>query len=84
MLERLRKGWPDRESRTCYDSAWMFDQNFGSRETRWLKWFMIPTTICALAGLWPENRTVAFIGWAGGMVGIAIARYRLTKGRRGD
>ena len=61
----------------------MFDQDFGSRATRWLKWFMLAMLVYALSSLWPDNRVVAIIGMAGAVAGIAIARNRIAKSRKG-
>ena len=82
MLERLVSQRSARDRRTCYDSAGMFEQNFGSRGTRWLKWFMAAMVIYAVTSLWPENRTVAIIGAVCAVVGIGIARRQIAKGRR--
>jgi hypothetical protein len=62
----------------------MFEQNFGSRGTRWLKWFMVAMVIYAITSFWPDNRMVAIIGLACAGIGIAIARHQIAKGRRGN
>jgi hypothetical protein len=62
----------------------MFEQNFGSRASRWLKWFMGAAAIYAVASLWPDNQTIAIIGAVCAAVGIWIARRQIVKGRRGE
>ena len=62
----------------------MFDQNFGSSSTRWLKWFIAVMAIYAVTSIWPENRILAVIGLVFASVGITLARRQIAKGRRGE
>jgi cell division protein FtsB len=80
--------WPNRtrtpDGGTCYYPAWMFEQNFGSSATRWLKWFLAAMVVYAITTFWPEHRTIQMIGAVAASLGIAIARRQISKGRRGD
>jgi hypothetical protein len=62
----------------------MFEQNFGSSATRWLKWFMAAMVIYAVSTFWPEDRTITVLGAIAAYLGIAIARRQISKGRKGD
>jgi hypothetical protein len=62
----------------------MFEQNFGASSTRWLKWFIAAMAVYAVTTIWPDNKTIALIGLAFVSAGIAIARWQISKGRKGE
>ncbi len=62
----------------------VFEQNFGERSTRWLKWFIAAMSIYAVTTIWPGNRTIAVIGLVFASFGIAAARRQIKKSRKGD
>jgi hypothetical protein len=60
----------------------VFEQNYGSKGTRWLYWFMGAMIAYALSTLWPENRTAVSLGGGFAALGVGIARYQISKARR--
>jgi hypothetical protein len=77
-VRALRRSW------TWYDPASMFDQEFGSGATRWLKWFMGVAGVYAFVTLLPESPIT--VGLAGILCAaiLGIMRYQIAKGKRGD
>jgi hypothetical protein len=61
----------------------MFEQNFGSQGSRWLKWFMLAMVLYAITTFWPKNRTLETIGVLGAGIGISIVRDQIIKRRSG-
>jgi hypothetical protein len=62
----------------------MFDQNFGSGGTRWLKWFMGVVVIYVFVTLLPESPIA--VGAAGILCAaiLGIMRYQIAKGKKGE
>jgi len=60
----------------------MFDQNYGSKTTRWLYWFIAAMAIYALSTLWSHVRIAAWIGACVAAFGISLARREIRRNRR--
>jgi hypothetical protein len=61
----------------------MFEQNYGSKTTRWLYWFIGAMAVYALSTLWPRSRMIVWIGAACALLGINIARWEIARDRKG-
>jgi len=62
----------------------MFEQNLGSRGSRWLKWSVGAMAAYGICTLLPESRTAAVIGAAFAVIGIAISGRQMVKACGGE